>query len=320
MAHQVHSALVSGPNWDPPDLRFQPLSCRFSAEDGLGPLDSLHQAGDATAVVSEWHANGIVSVGSAVMVAPGLLLTATHVLHDLSARSATPVFCTFLPDGRSRVWGACESNHLAATTVHGLKSLPRNSDVSLVSCVLISEAHADVPVGYAPIQVCLPRPGERVWAVGFRQEQADGQLAGPVPIVSSGLVTERYPQGRGRLLPSPCIEVAMSTLGGMSGGPVYNEQGWLVGIVSRSLECEDGRGPTYVTLVWDALRFGVHAPWPRGAWPDGVADLFVARDLSLARIEGRFARDQQGHVRIVDEGGQFELPEWAPPQRSVNSG
>jgi len=37
-------------------------------------------------------------------------------------------------------------------------------------------------------------------------------------------------------MPSRCLEVAMDTMGGMSGGPVVNDEGWLVGIVSSSFE------------------------------------------------------------------------------------
>lgn len=51
-------------------------------------------------------------------------------------------------------------------------------------------------------------------------------------MVTSGLVTDCFPQGRGERMPASCIEVAMDSIGGMSGGPVVNDEGWLVGICS----------------------------------------------------------------------------------------
>ncbi|WP_142916619.1 trypsin-like peptidase domain-containing protein, partial [Klebsiella pneumoniae] len=70
-------------------------------------------------------------------------------------------------------------------------------------------------------------------------------------MVSSGLVTAAFPQGRGERMPAPCIEVEMDTMGGMSGGPVVDSDGNVIGVVSSSF---DG-GPSYVTLIWDALNY-----------------------------------------------------------------
>ena len=89
----------------------------------------------------------------------------------------------------------------------------------------------------------------------------------------------------------------------MSGGPVYNEDGRLVGIVSSSI---DG-GPTYVTLVWDAMRFGsVKSPQDR-VWPCQTLDLFKAKKLGLVRIKGKARRDAARNVTLELTEEQMEF-------------
>ncbi len=95
-------------------------------------------------------------------------------------------------------------------------------------------------------------------------------------------------------MPSVCIEVAMECWGGMSGGPVYNKDGRLVGIVSSSLDS----GPAYVTLVWDAMRFSsVKSPQDR-VWPCQALDLFKAKELGLVRIKGKVRRDADRNITL----------------------
>ena len=89
------------------------------------------------------------------------------------------------------------------------------------------------------------------------------------------------------------FKVAMDTIGGMSGGPVVNDEGWLVGIVSSSFE----GGPTYVTLMWDALRLSVSGA-PQSVWPEDEVNLFLGRDLGLVFIEGSATRDEEGNVAV----------------------
>jgi hypothetical protein len=110
-------------------------------------------------------------------------------------------------------------------------------------------------------------------------------------------------------MPSPCIEVAMDTMGGMSGGPVVNDEGWLVGIVSSSFE----GGPTYVTLMWDAMRLSVNGA-PQNVWPEDEADLFLGRDLGLVLIKGSAKRDEGGNVVMTLSTPEMEqLAEFSDP-------
>jgi len=85
------------------DLKLSWKTTEFEAVDGIGPLSSLHQAGDAFVAVARLDDDGLTIEGSGVMVGPGLLLTATHVLDEFPKRGSGPLFITFLPNG-ARAW------------------------------------------------------------------------------------------------------------------------------------------------------------------------------------------------------------------------
>jgi hypothetical protein len=91
-------------------------------------------------------------------------------------------------------------------------------------------------------------------------------------------------------MPAACIEVAMDTFGGMSGGPVANDAGYVIGVVSSSF---DG-GPSYVTLIWDVLRHSINltAPWLQR----GRVTLLSARDIGLVNLKGNVKRSRRGDV------------------------
>jgi S1-C subfamily serine protease len=299
MSEHAHSVQVTAGNSQLADLKRSWVTAVFSVEDGIGPMESLHQAGDSIIAVATMTDQGIKVIGSGVMIGPGLMLTASHVLDEFPQEGTGPVCLTFLP-GATRAWLPC-----GRTTLTGASSFAPNrrkvSDLTLMSCSLNSEAHEEFPIVLAPIQLALPLIGERLWAFGYRHGDILDGAALLTPLVTSGVVTGCYPQGRGERMPSTCIEVEMDTMGGMSGGPVVNDDGWLVGIVSSSFE----GGPTYVTLVWDAIRISVGEA-PKNLWPGGAADLMIGRDLGLVKLKGAVTRDAEGNVTLTMSDPEME--------------
>ena len=286
-----HAILITGPNPALADLKLSWSTMEFSAEDGLGSMASLHQAGDALVAVAELTDAGLTVHGSGVMVAPGLLLTATHVLDQFPRSGSGPVFMTFLAEG-ARAWLPQD-----AATVSGPSRYYEDrkvvSDISLVSCTLNSDAQVDLPLTLAPMKIALPLIGQRLWAFGFRHHGIEDRAALVTPLVSSGLVTAAFPHGRGERLGSACFEVALESLGGMSGGAVVNGDGGLIGIVSASVE----NGPSIITLIWEALRFRVKGTVPR-LQRDETVSLLGANAFGLARLKGDVNRNPWGEVRM----------------------
>ncbi|CAI1555398.1 V8-like Glu-specific endopeptidase [Serratia entomophila] len=234
------------------------------------------------------------------MVAPGLLLTATHVLDELRALGKPPVFLTFLPTG-ARGWLAKESrNSMRESKYEDGATNP--SDLTLVSCTLNSDALADYPLNLGTLKVGLPLVGERLWAFGFRHGLVEDGVASVSPMVSSGLVTAAFPQGRGERMPAPCIEVEMDTMGGMSGGPVVDSDGNVIGVVSSSF---DG-GPSYVTLIWDALNYRIEGTVPALMKYQNVS-LLTAKAMGLSRIKGSIERKPWGDIVFTMSEDEMEL-------------
>lgn len=295
-----HSVRITRGNGALARLKRSWKTAEFSAEDGIGPLGSLHQAGDMVAAAVRMNETGTTVLGSGVMVGPGLLLTATHVLDEFLREGSGPVFMTFLPTG-ARAWLPKDVSALSRDHKYDVGRTV-SSDISLISCTLNSAARSEYPLGLAPMQVVLPLVGDRLWAIGFRDHGLNGTRSLLTPLVSSGLVTGAFPYGRGERMPSACFEVAMDTVGGMSGGPVFNSDGRLVGIVSSSLE----GGPSYVTLLWDAIRLRVKCAVPQLSASKTIT-LLGAHHQGLAKLKGDVDRDPWGDVTFQLSDAESKL-------------
>ena len=254
-------------------------------------MGSLHEAGDALAAVAYFDSSGLTVMGSAVMVAPGILLTATHVLDEIASEGCTPVFLTFI-EGGARAWLPRDVSTLSKPSQFPGRD-DAISDLALVSCTLNSDAAEAYPLTLAPMQIALPLIGDRLWAIGFRHQGIDARAALVTPLVSSGLVVAAYPSGRGERMISPCFEVNMETVGGMSGGAVVNADGFLVGLVSSSWE----GGPSYMTLIWDAVHLRVRSSHPKLQRHERVS-ILGASALRLAKLKGHVERDPFGDVHF----------------------
>lgn len=296
----IYSAQVTKNNPAVHQLALSWRTAKFTDDDGTGPMESLHQAGDSIVAVTKITDSGNVVLGSGVMVAPGILLTATHVLNEFPRSEGPPAFMTFLPNG-ARIWLPIDlANTGRPSAFHDGHRV--QSDLSVVSCTLNSDVRSEHPLMLAPMEISLPLLGERLWAVGFRHHDLEDDAARLTPLVASGLVTAAYPQGRGERMPATCIEVAMDTPGGMSGGPVMNARGNVIGIVSSAF---DG-GPSYVTLLWDVLRLTVKSLLPWAARRKKVSLISVA-NLGDAKLIGTYKRSRRGDVVIKMSAEEMQL-------------
>jgi serine protease Do len=90
-------------------------------------------------------------------------------------------------------------------------------------------------LSHSPLQC-----GENVLAIGF-SELTTRAVEDINYFISEGMygaygqIIELYPEGTNKMSPTPVIEVQGNWPGGMSGGPVFNQVGEVIGIVSRSV-------------------------------------------------------------------------------------
>lgn len=148
-------------------------------------------------------------------------------------------------------------------TLQGRKRFEMAQDVARVQALFHTDAYRQPsPPQVLPLQLrgWQPAIGEYVLAFGYpglkpSAAMDDSQVRA---IIEGGLqcaygrITRLFPHGRDLANPTPVFEVKANWPSGMSGGPVVNEQGNVVGIVSRSLEPDgDLSGAGYAAcLPW----------------------------------------------------------------------
>jgi hypothetical protein len=226
--------------------------------------------------------------GSGVMVAPGLVLSATHVLRhhaDAIAARTLSVYCVGVRSGgRADLWAVHQS----------LRYAEDHSDIMFLGVELNSEISDDWYVPCLPISTRAPEKGEPLTIVGYRFDRDEAE---PLPIINgvravgrgdlyiaAGEVETIYYPHRDRLLaPFPAIEIKCGSLGSMSGGAVIDQGGALVGILSRGWG-DDG-SPSTAAWIIHALMFDVTLPWPPGAYDPNTPILDLPSDQ--LKIYGR---------------------------------
>ncbi|HEV2606826.1 MAG TPA: serine protease [Xanthomonadaceae bacterium] len=201
-------------------------------------------------------------LGSAVIVAPNVAIAARHVLD---------------PEIDGLMDGTC-AGYLFGIAAHGLNiwrphqliQVP-DTDLMIVSMHRASEIPPQRVMPQAEISLRPPEPGEPILIAGFRAAaQVFGleDIAGRNGIegnvyLSIGLVTDVFPVRRDRNLNWPCFAVNVDTSGGMSGGPAFNCDGRLIGVLCSSFETQDGGGPSYVSMIHPALTVPFEFPLVR---------------------------------------------------------
>lgn len=239
-------------------------------------------------------------LGSAIMVAPGIAITAAHVMDECMDEVMSGRFgamCLGLDMDRLDIW----------RIKHVTLGPSGRSDLAVLSLELSSRLPDDLAFSFASISTRTPAVGERLKVLGFRQTD-DPEAPSAVRnmavrlFLSTGTVTQHFPHGRGRDL-GPCVEIDCHTTGGMSGGPVFDEQGMLLGILSKGL---DG-GPSWMSLIWPALICSVTNGWPLAVMAGARALLDL--DPRMISIDGR---DALRSVATEAEGiGRVEYVPWS---------
>src|SRR5437868_214637 len=74
----------------------------FSAEDGIGPMGKLSHLGEIALAFGFFDNEANATVGSGVMIGPGMLLTATHVVEETKAKAGFAF--SFPGKNKMRIW------------------------------------------------------------------------------------------------------------------------------------------------------------------------------------------------------------------------
>jgi Trypsin-like peptidase domain len=222
---------------------------------------------DGLVVALDWVANDRHHVwGSAVMVAPGVALTAGHVIDEMRCRG-------FLAEAGGQLWAI--SVHAAGRVelwrADSFTQDEEGSDLSLLTLLRTTAASpppADCPLKFSLARMAAGMPciGETISLIGFKAAEVSferGAIVGLVLVGSVGQVTDQYPQRRdSHGLPNPAIAVDARTVGGMSGGAAFDGAGHLIGVISSGLSSGLDESPSFVSLSWPAIHVPIAPKWP----------------------------------------------------------
>ena len=235
--------------------------------------------------------------GSAFLVAPGVAITAHHVIQDYEDNEGL-----LRADAELVAFG--QQGGLGLTWIVRSIVRPEAGDVALLLMDLHTELPEDFSLYVFELGARLPRLGERGTVAGIRsnlpggvntlddQRRHLGKLEAAT-IASSGKVIELYPQGR-PMIDTPCYSLAATAIGCMSGGPVFDARGLAIGMISTSMSI-DGDYVSTASLLWQSLWFEIGPTWPRGF----LADKFMLRDV-MDRREAEYVQKEGDGLVYVD--------------------
>jgi hypothetical protein len=234
---------------------------------------------DGLVVALDWVANDRHHIwGSAVMVAPGIALTAGHVIDEMRSRG-------FLAEAGGQLWAISvhAADRVELWRADSFTQDQDGSDLSLLTLAHTTAASgppADSPLKFSLARMAarMPCVGETISLIGFKAAEVSferGAIMGLALLGSVGQVTDQYPQGRdSRLLPNPAIAVDACTVGGMSGGAAFDAAGHLVGVISSGLN----ESPSFVSLSWPVIHVPIAPKWPPAAMPSETSLAALAKD------------------------------------------
>lgn len=201
--------------------------------------------------------------GSGVLVAPGVAYCATHVIYphlESITNGSVIASCFGITEAGMQIW-----------SIKGV-TVSDGSDISILALEFRSNLPKNNSFFLSQITTRTPAIGEELMICGFKANKPEfrarknGVVAGGAVWISKGHVIDTFPRGRDKaMIPWPSLAIDVSSTGGMSGGPVYDKGGSLVGLLCSSIE-DDVNGVSYVSLIWPSLVSRFKGHWPQGLY------------------------------------------------------
>ena len=248
----------------------------------------LFRRGDVTIAKGTAFCVSHVSSGDAVFV------TANHVIDELVEAEDIEVFI-LLPRDVDSEEGRRE---LRGVRVHLITHTPDFGDVAfMVANLKDSELPTTDRLRGLPLTLSRPEVGEPCMALGFPQRSGDFSYT---LVASRGFIEEVYPARRDTVLGSfPGFTTTGRYRSGMSGGPIIDTRGRVVGIISLGTDAEEaafvqGYAASAAALV--ELKIDLRGD-------DGVAREFSFGELyraGLLDVDGAVTLNRTEHGVTLD--------------------
>ncbi|GMQ79288.1 MAG: hypothetical protein BMS9Abin02_1863 [Anaerolineae bacterium] len=204
----------------------------FSVRSDVGAHADPNQA-IAPVVAQDLEGGQFRFVGTAFFImVNGLIVTAKHILDDVRE------------DGK--VVGPIGIIHFIGKNTFYIRNIKKsyeypNSDVTLALLDQPRHKVTGEPLLNKVLTLNLyeANTGDRVFTYAYPKTSVDikekQHVFRIVPSIYEGTLVTEFPEGRdSTMLPNPCWKTDMHIHGGASGGPVFNENGHVIGINSTS--------------------------------------------------------------------------------------
>lgn len=219
----------------------------FGLREVIQPVVSISQIGDK-----------ITGLGTCFQISPWTWMTAQHVVCDKAGGNFPPNEVGAVGFSPGAIFGSVEfntsdffgaiteirtaknSNSAPQSIMPGPTDPPILLDLALLK-IDIANLKNQRLVSPLPLSASEPRVGDELIGVGFPilGSRFDGQSAimrfSERMFGATGIVTALHPKGTTTSRPWPTIEIQGNWESGMSGGPVINLNGQVVGVISSSL-------------------------------------------------------------------------------------
>ncbi len=244
--------------------------------------------------------------GTAIVIAPYLALTAKHVIEDYWRRFETAPLVAACDDesGNPQTNNPGKFSILAYQVLGGGRTgqIWNVTKIVLSTFTDVAFLHLTHPIGgvrgyeWRGVKLRLDPPpvGARIVGFGYHSPRisvvvSDGSNSEiewqDSPTTTAGEVLEIYRKRRdSSMLPFPCYRTSARFEHGMSGGPVFNDQGELCGLICAGGKTENDYY-SHVTTLWPSM--GTVMDIDRKGFPSGQSYpvLELARD-GYIRAEG----------------------------------
>lgn len=195
---RVYGRVTADPAASPKDgdtITFQPIGVKLLREDTTVFMENIDAFNGTVLSFHFADADEHLVEGSAVMIGPGIALTAKHVNEshlDRLMKGERHSMCIGIAKSGMNFW-----------TVRKMTMLT-DADIAILRLQLSSAMPSDWTFRQTVVSTRLPKIGDRVQIVGFRANSATRALdtgergygVDAKLLVSAGVVKERYPQGR----------------------------------------------------------------------------------------------------------------------------
>lgn len=211
-------------------------------------------------------------LGTAFFIAPGIAVSAWHVFEDFLPEPTNGVFenapmpaefqlVSPLGQGEALIWPV--NSFSVGSTIGAIGA--DGSDLTSIGCHLAGEQPIQKVHSCLILTDRFPAIGEKLHIIGLKEPLKRGWSA---PVVletyeSVGRVIDVFPNGRGRMPPGPCFAISSGATGGMSGAPVFDNNGFVIGVLSTGTEDRDN-GYSIVSSITPVLNHRITQSWRPG--------------------------------------------------------